>query len=133
MSEYEVDVYYTEKGRQFIRTHATRMPWLLLGKLVRAYVPIPWKPIPSSLIMAAIRAMLDLLFVFGLVRLWRGLPAAFRTIFLAMALTNALMVLSFYGYSRFAFAIEPFGMPLAAAAAVHAARTWRQRVAARPA
>ena len=118
MSEYDVDVTYMNKGKQFIHEHPGRMPWLLLGKLVRAYVPVPWKPIPSSIGMAGLRFVLYGFFLVGLKRHWRRLPPTYRAVFVGMVLTNVLMVLSFYGYSRFAFELEPFLMPLAAVAMV---------------
>jgi hypothetical protein len=125
MSEYEVDQYYYDKGVAFLRDNPRRIPWMMLGKIVRAYVPIPWKVSPASLALAAMRTVFYLFALWGLLRFWSSFAPLFRVILVAMVLTNLAMVLMFYGYSRFAFAIEPFFMPLAAAAAIHAALRMR--------
>ncbi|MCE9613202.1 MAG: hypothetical protein K8T26_02945 [Lentisphaerae bacterium] len=116
MSEYDVDVYYYDKGQAYLREHPGRVPGMLLGKIVRAYLPIPWNRTVGTLIVAAYRFMLYGLFLAGLLRLWRALPPPYPAIFVAMVLTNVTMVLTFYGYSRFAFALDPFCMPFAGAA-----------------
>ncbi len=133
MSEYEVDVYYTDRGRAFLRENPGRIPGLLLGKLVRAYVPVPWVWSVGSVGQAGIRAGFYLLVLAGLFRLGRVLGPGDRAILAAMVLTNAAMVLMFYGYSRFAFALEPFLMPFAAGAAVAILEALRSRRMATPA
>jgi hypothetical protein len=116
MSEYEVDVYYFNKGRTWIREHASAMPRLVLGKLIRAYVPVPWKLSVKSALVGGCRGVLYLLGVAGLVMAWRRLPAMVRMTLPAMALANVLTVVMFWGCARFAFEIEPFMIPFAVAA-----------------
>lgn len=116
MSEYEVDVYYYEKGRAYLREHPGQVPGMLLGKLVRAYVPVPWVWLPGSVVLAGIRFLLYALVGLGIAWQWREWSAAWRVVLAALVLTNVAMVLMFYGYTRFAFALEPFLMPLAAVA-----------------
>lgn len=130
-SEYQVDVYYHDKGMAYLREHPARVPGLLFGKLVRAYVPVPWRWTPATALMAGYRWILYLLIAFGVRRAWAGLPAPFAGMWSAMALTNLALVLIFYGYSRFAFALEPFFMPFAGVAAAGLlAAAWGRRRAA---
>ncbi|MDA1043890.1 MAG: hypothetical protein O3C57_01565 [Verrucomicrobia bacterium] len=111
MSEYEVDVYYHDRGKAFIAAHKPEMPKLLLGKLTRAYVPIPWSRSLGSYAINGFRAVFMALAAAGLVLAWRKTDAGFRFNVTAMVLTNLLTVLIFYGYSRFAFVLEAFFVP----------------------
>ncbi|MDA0578700.1 MAG: hypothetical protein O3B24_11455, partial [Verrucomicrobia bacterium] len=129
MRELEVDVYYYEQGRAYLREHPARIPGLMIGKLIRAYVPVPWHWTPSTVAMAVVRLVLYALIIVGLCRAWRSTPRPYPLMLGAMALTNLMMVLTFYGYSRFAFALEPFAMPFAAVAAANQALALRQRLA----
>jgi 4-amino-4-deoxy-L-arabinose transferase-like glycosyltransferase len=111
MSEYEVDVYYHDKGKAYVAAHKAEMPKLLLGKLTRAYVPIPWSRSVGSYAINGFRAVFIAIAIAGLVLAWRRTPFVFRTSLLAMVLTNIVTVLMFYGYSRFAFVAEAFFVP----------------------
>jgi hypothetical protein len=42
MTERQADVYYHRKGVAFLKTHWFAIPRLELGKLIRAFVPVPW-------------------------------------------------------------------------------------------
>jgi hypothetical protein len=114
MSEYEVDAYYYVRGKAFLRDHPGRIPWMLLGKFVRAYIPIPWHFGLGSLVLAAVRLALYGLGMTGVVAAARRLPGFDRAVLVAMVLANLILVLTFYGYTRFAFALEPFLFPFAA-------------------
>lgn len=118
LSEYEVDCYYTGKAKQFVAANKLAMPRLWLGKLIRAYVPIPWKPGLGSYAVAAVRWILYATAVAGLFLAWRRLGGMYRAILAAMVLANLATVLIFYGYSRFAFELDPFLLPLSAWALV---------------
>jgi hypothetical protein len=56
--------------------------------------------------------------VAGLLLAWRRLGRMYRAILAAMVLANLATVLIFYGYSRFAFELDPFLLPLSAWALV---------------
>jgi hypothetical protein len=114
MSEYEVDAYYYARGKAYLRDHPERIPWMLLGKFVRAYIPIPWHIGLGSLVLAATRLLLYGFGVAGAIAAVKRLPGIDRAVLAAMVLTNLILVLAFYGYTRFAFALEPFLFPFAA-------------------
>lgn len=120
MSEDQVDCYYFAKGRQYIRTHWFSMPRLLLGKFVRAYVPVPWKPGWQVYAASAFRWLLYIMFAVGICSFRRAISPTYLTVLAAMILTNILSNLIFWGCARFAFAIEPLLMPIAAICAVGA-------------
>jgi 4-amino-4-deoxy-L-arabinose transferase-like glycosyltransferase len=121
MTEYEVDAYYYNKGKEFLCSNPSRIPKLLLGKIVRAYVPVPWKLRLGSVVVCTVRAALYLGFLIGIFFFWHRTEVIYRAIFLAMIATNVFTVLVFYGYSRFTFALEPFLIPFAAMGLVAAA------------
>ncbi len=116
MSEHEVDVYYFNRGVAWVRQHAAAMPRLVLGKLIRAYVPVPWKPSAKSAAVAGCRLALYMLSGIGLCLWWRRLDPAFRVVLVAMVLANALTVVLFWGCARFAFELDPVLIPFAALA-----------------
>lgn len=115
-SELEVDVYYFRRGKTFVRDNARNMPRLWLGKMVRAFVPVPWKPAWPSAAASVYRWGLYLCALAGLCRAGRRLGALYGIALTAMALTALITVLAFWGCARFAFALEPFLLPSAALA-----------------
>ncbi len=141
MTEYELDVYYFNKGKEYVKAEWFAIPRLLLGKFVRAYVPIPWKPNILSYGVGAYRVVIYLLAIAGIIWWWRGqredngsearvvtaedgryaesqskvygLKAMVSLVFLSMLLTNLAGVLIFWGCFRFAFVLEPILIPFA--------------------
>jgi hypothetical protein len=113
MSEYEVDVYYFDRGVAWVRQHAFALPRLVLGKLVRAYVPVPWNASAKSALVAACRGVLYGLGAVGVVLAWRRLSRSARVLLGAMMCANVLTVVVFWGCERFAFELEPFMIPFA--------------------
>ena len=111
MSEYEVDYYYFEKGKQYILKNWFFMPRLLLGKFIRAYVPIPFGPIWETYIASLYRWLLYLGTAIGLYFGWKKISLFYRVCLVSMALTNFVMVMIFWGHARFALALEPFFLP----------------------
>lgn len=129
-SEYEADKYYFQKGLTYVRRNWFALPRLALGKLVRAYVPVPWKPAWGSYATNAYRGLVLLGALLGLSLYWRQTPFFFRTAWLAMAATSVVTVLVFWGCARFAFAFEPFLLPFVGAGLVCLAERWRKRPSA---
>ena len=113
-SEYQVDCYYYARGKDYVRQHAFAMPRLVLGKLVRAYVPMPWKPAWGTYAISVLRLALYGLAATGALLAWRRTVPVFRLVVGAMILTNVATVMVFWGCARFAFAWEPFVLPWAA-------------------
>lgn len=113
MNEIELDEYYFNKGKQYLRENWLSSPRLFLGKLVRAYVPVPWKPSMGSYVTNLLRVLLYLAF-FATWGIWsRRLPSLWHTVLLGMMLVNLATVLVFYGTARFTYCVEPFMLPAA--------------------
>jgi hypothetical protein len=111
MSEYQVNQYWMTKGTAFIREHWFEMPRLWLGKVIRAFVPVPWKPSWGMYAVCAYRWMVYLGAAVGMWTAWRKTPVTYRTAVLAMAMTSILTILIFCGFQRYVFASEPFFLP----------------------
>ena len=127
MSEYKVDAYYHAKGLAFLRENPASVPQLLLGKLVRAYLPIPWKPHLSSLVASAYRWLIYLTAAVGVWMAWSRVGSIYRLCLPAMLLANIAVVLVFWGYVRFSFAFEPFLLPFTGVALDRGWSWWRSR------
>jgi len=108
-----VDAYYFDKGKAWVKSHWSEMPRLVLGKLVRAYVPIPWKPSLKSWFVAAWRWGIYVAGIAGILLTWRRWPFPLKLIFSAMVLSNVMMVVFFWGCARFAFELDPLLIPFA--------------------
>ena len=124
-SEYDADVYYFRKGDAYIRAHLFEMPRLWFGKLVRAYVPVPWKPAWNTYVAGAFRLVVYAGLAWGLMLGWRQVAPGIRLAFIAMAFANVVTVVVFWGYARFAFALEPFYLPFVGLAAARVIEEWR--------
>lgn len=121
MSEYEVNRYYMRKGREFMRENAGAMPMLWVGKLVRAFVPVPWKRTLETLVVSAYRWVLYIAAIVAALLMWRQLDMRYRVALVSLLAATVATVLWFWGCARFAFAVEPFLIPLA----VGLAARWR--------
>jgi hypothetical protein len=128
LGEYELDRYYYNAGKEWIRAHWLEMPRLILGKLIRAYVPMPWAPSAGAFAAAAYRLALYLLFAAAIYLRVRPALPAFGLLFWGMMLVNLATVVVFYGCARFTFAVEPFMAPYAAAALIRGGRADRAGV-----
>jgi len=126
MTEQQVDDYYFTRGKDWIRSHKLEMPRLIVGKLVRAYVPIPWKISAKSVLVAGCRWMLYVASLAGLLMAWRAMSPALKVVLICMALSNLLTVVIFWGCARFAFELDPFLIPFAALAVAHLLKSYRQ-------
>jgi hypothetical protein len=115
MSEIQVDEYYMQRSVEFLRANPEKMPWMILGKLVRAYVPVPWKWDPRTAVASAFRWILYIAAAWGAWRVGKDMDPAFRTMLGAMFTVNIATVALFWGHARFAFELEPFLIPLAMA------------------
>lgn len=128
MSEYEVDEYYFEKGKQYILENWFYMPRLLLGKIIRAYVPVPFKPTWQTYIASLYRWFLYVGLIIGMLIGWRESNKVYRVCLISFALVNLLTVLVFWGYFRFAFVLETFLFPYFALGVFHVSNAFSKNI-----
>lgn len=129
MTEREVDRYYMEKGREHVKRNLIRMPLHCAGKLIRAYIPLPWKWTKGLIILNLYRLSLYVLVTASLWNNWKKLTASYQLFAGGMLLVNTITVLAFWGSSRFTFGIEPIFLPLAAIGlenAIEALKPWKK-------
>jgi hypothetical protein len=115
MSEAELNRYYHRKGIEFIRQNWFSLPRLILGKLIRGFVPIPWAPLTSSYVAFLFRWILYGSAIWAL----RGRIAVnpvFGVFIAALLLDELVTTVLFYGSFRFTFCVEPFLMSCVAVA-----------------
>lgn len=113
-SEVEVDTYYFSRGKSYVQQHWNTMPLLVVGKLVRAYVPVPWNLTAGTAVVSGYRWLMYLGTLAGLWIAWRRLDSGYEYIVLAMVCANVFTVVLMWGCARFAFELEPFLLPFAA-------------------
>jgi hypothetical protein len=102
------------KGIAYIRSHWYALPRLVLGKLVRAYVPVPWEPQRRYYVAFAFRLALYLVAVLTL-RFWRPVVSGdYKVYLLATFLVSLATTVWFYGSYRFTYCFEVFLVPVAA-------------------
>lgn len=104
--------YYHRKGVAWLRNNVGALPRLELGKFVRAFVPIPWKPRLESYVVFSCRFLLYVLWI-ALLPFW--FPKINRTYLLfclAMAIIHVITTALYYGLYRFTHCyIEIFLIP----------------------
>jgi hypothetical protein len=119
-TELEVNRYYHDRGMEFIRDNWSAMPRLILGKLVRGFVPVPWVPLAASYIAFFFRACVYVAFAAAWF-LWRDRNWAYTYLLGAMFLLTLATTVIYYGTFRFTFCMEPFLFPFIVAGV----ETWR--------
>jgi hypothetical protein len=121
MTEADLNQYYRNKGLAYVRENWFAYPRLVLGKVIRGFVPVPWVPLATSYLACMARVMLYLLFLWSWrARVLRSEP--FGLFLAAVLLVVVVTTVVFYGNFRFTFCLEAFLMPCAA---VLLAQRWR--------
>lgn len=114
LSEKELNTYYHTRAILYVKANWFVYPRLILGKLVRGFVPVPWRPTVSTYLADACRLVLYLAFLWYTLR--GIIPGEFFKIYLlAMFLVLLLTTVVFYGTGRFSFLLEVFLIPCVAA------------------
>jgi hypothetical protein len=109
-TEMEVNKYYHDRAMQFIRANWYALPRLIVGKLVRGFVPVPWVPLAASYIAFFFRACVYAAFIASWF-LWRDRNEAYTFLVGAMFLVTLATTVIYYGMFRFTFCVEPFLFP----------------------
>jgi hypothetical protein len=121
-SEVQVNTYYHDKGVRYIREHLPLLPRLIVGKVVRGFVPVAWTQVPATIVVASFRFCLYGVFL-AFFRFWRPRNEAFDAVVASMFLITLGTTVVYYGSFRFTFCLEPFLIPFVAAGVSAALRT----------
>jgi hypothetical protein len=124
MSERQLDRYYHAKAMAFLKQHWFELPRLELGKLIRAFIPVPWVANWSSYAVFFFRAVLYGAILLNLPTLFASDPR-YRLIVTGMFLVVLLTVIVYYGTYRFTFCAEVFLIPIVAMGA--AGGKWKEK------
>lgn len=100
-SDLALNDYYHRKGVDWVKQNLTSLPRLELGKFVRAFAPIPWKPRIESYVVFSCRFFLYLLWISFLPFWWRRINRTYVLFCLAMAITHLITTAVYYGLFRF--------------------------------
>jgi 4-amino-4-deoxy-L-arabinose transferase-like glycosyltransferase len=124
-TELEVNKYYHDRGMQFIRANWYALPRLIVGKLVRGFVPVPWVPLAASYGAFFFRACVYLAFAAFWFR-WRDRNQAYTFLAGAMFLVTLATTVIYYGTFRFTFCVEPFLFPFIVGGVLETVRARRR-------
>ncbi len=123
MSEVELNSYYMRQGEAYLRGNWLGYPRLLLGRFIRAFWPIPWKPSLIAYLASIPRIFLYLAFLFVLAT--RNIRhRTFGLLLGAMFLVIITTVAMFDGTFRYTFCIEPYVIACTSIALVH---LWKRK------
>ncbi|HLH05454.1 MAG TPA: hypothetical protein VKX25_21980 [Bryobacteraceae bacterium] len=126
LGEAGMNRYYLRKGFEYAKNHAREYPRLLVGKLVRGFVPVPWLPSISALLANLIRLLLYVVAVWSVFKR-RITDSLFSNFLLALFLTTLANTLIYYGTFHITFCLDIFLILTAAAQAIHVSNFGRRR------
>jgi hypothetical protein len=122
-SDLALNDYYRQKAKEWIASHRVELPRLLLGKLIRGFVPMPWKPVAATYFAFSYRLLLDILVVATALWWWRATPRLYLLLCVAMLGVLLLTTVVFYGNNRFTHVlIEILYIPLICSGLEHRLR-----------
>ena len=123
MTERQVNRYYHRKGIAFLKQQWFALPRLEVGKLVRGFVPVPWRPNWGSYCVFLFRAALYVAFLLNL-RTFRAMNLGYRVLVTGMFLVVLATTLVYYGTFRFTFCVEVFLLPAVVIGIFRRAEAW---------
>ncbi|MBV9442223.1 MAG: hypothetical protein JO217_05975 [Acidobacteriaceae bacterium] len=107
MNQVQVDQYYMDQGKAFLRANWVLYPRLELGRILRSFWPLPWVPNVKAYAASVPRLLLYLTFLSVLVS-GKWLDQRLGIVTLAIFLGILVTTMTFCGNSRYAFCMEPF-------------------------
>lgn len=112
-NEIELDKYYFERGKVYLKEHISDFPRLIYGKITRSLIPIPWVADYKTAVVCLYRFLLYLVSFLSILQLIKQKDFEYLTILCSFFVCNIITILTFYGSMRFAFAFEPSLLPIA--------------------
>lgn len=123
MSEPDLNRYYLGKATTYMRQNWVAYPRLILGKLIRGFVPVPWVPRFDSYMVSLLRWGLYGVFLWAvcnhvLRNEW------FALLLLAMLIVTLITTVLCYGTYRFTFCVEVYLIPCVGVFLIERWRRW---------
>ncbi len=111
-SDLELNDYYHRRALDWIRRNVPSLPRLVLGKLVRAFVPVPWVPQLASYVAFSYRLLLFALCLVLSSLWWRAIDRTYLLFCSAMFGVLLVTTAVYYGSFRFTHCLaEVFFIP----------------------
>lgn len=113
-SDLALSDYYYSRGMAWIRNNVARLPRLVLGKIVRGFVPIPWanSPSPQEYMAFCSRLVLQVLFLITIPFWWPGMNRQYLLFLAALGISHLITTVLFFGLVRYTFCfLEVFTVP----------------------
>lgn len=132
LSEAELNRHYVNKAKTYVLQNWFAYPRLIVGKLIRGFVPVPWAPRLDSYMASLLRWFLYGAF-FWAVRS-HVLRNEWYALFLAaMLVVTVITTVVCYGTYRFTFCVEVYLIPCVAVFLIERWRRWLRMPDDRPA
>jgi hypothetical protein len=128
MGEAQLDRYYRREAVAYFRATWRSYPRLILGKVIRGFIPVPWKASKVSYLIQLSRLSLYVI-LFLAVRDGVVRNDLFTIVLIGMLLATLITTVLFYGSFRFNFCFEPL---LLCCIAVWLVARWRNRRRSEP-
>jgi hypothetical protein len=113
-SDLALSDYYYSRGMAWTRNNVARLPRLVLGKIVRGFVPIPWanSPSPQEYMAFCSRLVLQVLFLITIPFWWPGMNRQYLLFLAALGISHLITTVLFFGLVRYTFCfLEVFTVP----------------------
>lgn len=111
-SDLALNDYYHHRAVLWMKGHLLAMPRLVLGKLVRGFAPIPWRPLIPSFLSFAWRFLLLAAYVALMPFWWSKISRIYLLLCLAMFLVDIVTIVVYYGSFRMTHCfVEIFFVP----------------------
>ena len=116
-SDLAVSDYYYSRGMAWIRNHVNGLPRLVVGKIVRGFVPVPWtsSPLLQEYVAFCSRLVLQVLFLITIPFWWPGMNRQYLLFLAALGITHLITTVLYFGQVRYTFCfLEVFAVPCVA-------------------
>ena len=116
-SDLAVSDYYYGRGMAWTRNNVAGLPRLVLGKLVRGFVPVPWAKSPPLQEYVAFSSplVLQVLFLITIPFWWPGMNRQYLLFLAALGISHLITTVVFFGQVRYTFCfLEVFAVPCVA-------------------
>jgi len=105
MNDVDLNDYYYQRGADWIESHPSALPRLLLGKTIRSLALVPWSDSPSwqEFAVFTLRLVFLALVLITMPYWWHAIDRRYLLFLGALAISHAVTTVMMYGLVRFSF------------------------------